>query len=134
MNRTCDERDTQRSNAPEIFSREPFEQFYARVLADASLQEKLRAPADIEQFISLLVETGRECGFAFGVDDARAAINARLPLAKGLVHGAVRETPLPPKGWLPVRTSWHDGQLYAHWLYFGQRRFSEPLFESEIQR
>ncbi len=134
MNRTRDERDTQRSNAPEISSREPFEQFYARVLTDASLHEKLRAPANIEQFIALLVETGRECGFVFGVDDARTAINARLPLAKGLVDDAVRETPLPPKGWLPVRASWHDGQLYVHWLYFGERRFSEPFFESEIQR
>jgi hypothetical protein len=111
-----------------------FEHFYARVLADVSLQAKLREAGDTEQFIALLVETGRECGFTISADDARGAMRARLPLAKGLVDSAVRETPLPPKGWLPVRASWHDGQLYVHWSHFGERRLSEPFFESEIQR
>ena len=44
------------------------------------------------------------------------------------------ETPLPPKGWLPVDTAWQNGQLYLHWSYFGEERLLEPFFEGNVQR
>ena len=103
-------------------------------LADITLQEKLRQPGDISEFIALFVATARECGYAVSTDDVNGAMRARLPLAKGLVDSIVRETPLPPKGWLPVRASWHANQLYVHWSYFGDRPLREPFFESEIHR
>ncbi|HEY1473314.1 MAG TPA: sulfotransferase [Pseudolabrys sp.] len=111
-----------------------FEQFYAHVLADISLQEKLRESGDVERFAALLVKVGRECGFAFNIDDVSAGMHARLPLVKGLVDSTIRETPLPPKGWLPIRASWHDGELYLHWSYFGDQRLREPFFEGDVQR
>lgn len=110
------------------------EQFSARVLADVALQDRLRQPADTEDFIALAVQIAGECGFDLGADEVRAAMRGRLPLAKGLIDSAVHETPLPPKGWLPVRASWHAGQLYVHWSYFGEQRLREPFYESEIHR
>ena len=99
-----------------------------------SPEEKLRQPGDTGDFIALVVQTARECSFAIGADDVNAAMRASMPGAVGLIDNAVRETPLPPEGWLPVRASWHDGQLYAHWSYFGDQPLREPFFQGDVQR
>jgi Nif11 domain len=119
-------------NTPEFSTQ--LEQFSIRVLADVALQDRLRQPADADDFIALAVQIARELGFDLKPDELRAAMRGRLPLAKGLIDSAVRETPPPPKGWLPVRASWHAGQLYVHWSYFGEQRLREPFYESEIHR
>jgi hypothetical protein len=112
----------------------PFEQFYARVLADLPLQETLRQPTDTGDFIALAVQTAREFGFAIGAGDVKAAMRSNVPRGADLIDSAVRATPVPPKGWLPVRASWHDGRLYVHWSYFGDRPLREPFFEGDVQR
>ena len=112
----------------------PFEKFYTRVLADVTLQEKLRQPSDIGEFIAVFVATARECGYAVSADDVNGAMRARMPLVKGLADTTFHETPLPPAGWLPVRASWQYNQLYMHWSYFGDRPLREPFFENEIHR
>ncbi len=134
MNALRDPRAPQPPTAPENRSPGPFEQFYARVLADVPLQEKLRQPGDTGDFLALVVQTARDCGFAISADEVNAAMRASLPGAVGLIDNAVRETPLPPKGWLPVRASWHAGQLYVHWSYFGDRPLREPFFQGDVQR
>ena len=58
----------------------------------------------------------------------------RLPGMDAFVASAVSETPLPPKGWLPIGASWQQGQLYARWSYFGEQRLREPFFEGDVQR
>jgi hypothetical protein len=117
-------------NTPEFSSQ--LEQFSARVLADAALQDRLRQPGDTNDFIALAVQAARVCGFALVADEVRAGMRGSLPGAPDL--SAIRETPLPPKGWLPVRASWHAGRLYVHWSYFGDRRLREPFFEGDVQR
>ena len=119
---------------PENSSLGPFEEFYARVLADVTLQEKLRQPGDIGEFAAVFVETARERGYAISADDVNGAMRTRIPLVKGLADTTFHETSLPPAGWLPVRASWQDNQLYTHWSYFGDQPLREPFFESEIHR
>jgi hypothetical protein len=107
--------------------------FRTLVLGDAALQERLRAPDDTDHFIALALETARDCGFQLGADDLRMAMR-RLPGIDGAGEDEVRETSLPPRGWLPVGTSWQHGELYLQWSYFGERRLREPFFEGDVQR
>jgi len=109
------------------------EAFCALVLADPALQAELRQPVDSDQdFIALLVDAARQRGVAFGPQDVRHLMAQRM--LAGVVEMAVRETPLPPDGWLPIRASWQAGELYAHWAYFGTRRLREPFFEGDVRR
>lgn len=39
--------------------------------------------------------------------------------------------PLPP-GWIPYKLTTDAGQLLVHWLYTGDKKFSEPFFEETI--
>ncbi len=112
----------------------PLDRMTARVLADVSLQEKLRVPDNADQFIALVVETAHEYGFDVSANDVRAAMQIRLPGMEGLVYNEVCETPLPPAGWLPIQASWRRGQLYLGWSYFGPRPLREPFFEGDVQR
>ena len=57
-------------------SPESFEQFRTLVFADAALQAQLRAVADEERFIALVVRLGAERGYEFTADDVRAAMRA----------------------------------------------------------
>ena len=134
MNMKRGERDAQPPNAPEMTSPDQLDRFCARVLTDVALQDKLRQPDDTNAFIALILQTARDFGFDLGADEVKAAMRGRLPGAEGLIDSGARETPLPPKGWLPVRASWHDGQLYVHWSYFGDRRLCDPFFEGDVQR
>jgi hypothetical protein len=52
---------------------------------------------------------------------------------EALVANNVKETRLPPDGWLPIRASWSDGQPYLHWAYFGARRLTHPFFEDDVR-
>lgn len=49
--------------------KEDFEQFHQMVLQDISLQESLREIEYRKDFITAVVEKGREKGFDFGVED-----------------------------------------------------------------
>ena len=139
MGTIADERDRQRQNASatatEISaSGSPLDQFCERVLADVSLHDKLLQPNDTDQFITLVLDTAANCGFHLSAEAVRAKMPNRLPGLDGLINAAVRETPLPPEGWLPIQTSWQRDQLYVHWSYFGAMRLNAPFFEGSIQR
>ncbi|MEA2904170.1 MAG: hypothetical protein QOI12_1557 [Alphaproteobacteria bacterium] len=108
--------------------------FCEQVLADVSLQEKLRQPDDADQFIALAVATARDCGLPLGPEDVRSAMRGRLPGMGELAESRTSETPLPPKGWLPIGTSWQQAELYVQWAYFGEQRLREPFFEGSVQR
>jgi hypothetical protein len=112
----------------------PLDRFREQVLADVALQEKLRQSDDADQFIVLAVATARDCGLHLDAEDVRAAMRGRLPGMGGLVDGPRRETPLPPKGWLPIGATWQQAQLYVQWTYFGEQRLREPFFEGSVQR
>jgi hypothetical protein len=115
-------------------SQQPLDRFCARVLEDIALQEKLREPDDMQGFVALVLDTARRCGFSFTAEDVNAAVRERaLALVSGL-DSRVRETPLPPAGWLPIRASWQDGELCVHWSYFGNERLRHPFFEGSVQR
>ena len=110
------------------------DQFCAQVLADISLQEKLRRPDDADQFVALVLEIAREHGFELGAQDVQAAMRIRLPGVDDPSAGEARKTPFPPASWLPIGTSWQGEQLYLQWSYFGRERLREPFFEGDVQR
>lgn len=51
-----------------------FEDFRALVLADYGLQERLRQPDDVDEFVALVVAAGRDAGFGFTGEDVKAAL------------------------------------------------------------
>jgi hypothetical protein len=53
---------------------EAFARFRDRVLEDESLQDLLRGVEDSEAFMARAVALGSERGFAFGVEEVRAAM------------------------------------------------------------
>jgi hypothetical protein len=57
-------------------SQENFERFRNLVLEDASLQQKLRGPAEYADFIELVTKVGNECGYDFTKDEVVFAYNA----------------------------------------------------------
>jgi hypothetical protein len=109
--------------------------FCALALEDLALQTQLRQPdcADESTFLARLLDVAHQRGFAFSADDARHAMRERMLALDGVPAAAVRETPLPPDGWLPIRTFWQAGALYAHWAYFGARRLRAPFFEGDVR-
>src|SRR5258707_12393160 len=82
------------------------DQFRALVLAAPSLQETLRRPDEVEQFIALTMDTARACGLALSPETVRLGLHGHLPGMGGPGEDDLRETPLPPDGWIPIGTSW----------------------------
>jgi hypothetical protein len=111
------------------------EAFCALALEDLALQAELRQPdgADEREFLARLLEIAHQRGFDFTADDARLAMRERTLGIEGVAETTAKETPMPPDGWLPIRASWHAGELYAHWAYFGARRLREPFFEGDVR-
>ena len=109
------------------------EQFCALALQDLPLQAELRRFGDSQSdFMDRLLQAASERGCAFSADDAKRVMGQRMLGIEGVAPAAVQETPLPPEGWLPIRASWHAGELYAHWTYFGARRLRHPFFEGDV--
>jgi Nif11 domain len=52
------------------------ERFRELVLRDLALQEQLREPADANSFVALVLQLGRERGFAFTESDVNGAMQA----------------------------------------------------------
>ena len=57
------------------------EQFYAELLKDPMLQERLKAATTPENLCKLAVELGKERGYAFTKEEALAALQIELTLA-----------------------------------------------------
>src|SRR3979411_2635980 len=74
---------------------------------DVRLRERLYQPDDIRSFIAMVVASGRDHGFDLAAADIEAALQANRQAAPPDV-GVAR---LPPKGWLPFRTHWQQGDL-----------------------
>jgi hypothetical protein len=106
------------------------EQLRALVWDDVRLRERLYQPDDIRSFIAMVVASGRDHGFDLAAADIEAALQANRQAAPPDV-GVAR---LPPKGWLPFRTHWQQGDLYVEWIYFGEQRLREPFFDDSIGR
>jgi Nif11 domain len=115
-------------------SQQQLDQFCAFVLDDVALQEKLRDSDDFQGFAALVVDTARRCGFSFTAEDVSAAMRERALDLMGVPDRRVRETTLPPAGWLPIRASWQDGEPCVQWSWFGGKRLTEPFFEGSVQR
>lgn len=66
--------------------KESFEEFRARVFADAALQAQLRAVAGADDLVALCVRLGAERGYHFTDEDVTAAMTAarRAWLERGL--------------------------------------------------
>jgi hypothetical protein len=109
---------------------EQVEGFCTLALTDRSLQAKLKVPDDSDRFIALVVKLARARGFDV---DARAVRASLVPGIECLTNSPMRETPLPPSDWLPIRADWLDGQLYVRWSYFGKLPLREPFFEGSVQ-
>jgi hypothetical protein len=112
------------------------EAFCALAHGDLALQAELRQVdcADEQKFLTRLLEIAHQRGFAFTADDTRDAMRERVLGLAGAAAGAVKETPLPADGWLPIRAFWQGGELYAHWAYFGGRRLRDPFFEGDVRQ
>lgn len=108
--------------------------FCAVVLNDPALQAELRQPGCSDQdFIALVLKAARQRGFVFGPEDVKRLMQQRMLALEGVAAAPLKETPLPPDGWLPIRASWQAGELYAHWAYFGARRLRDPFFEGDVR-
>jgi hypothetical protein len=115
-------------------SRAQLDRFRAFVLEDIALHENLRRANDRQAFTALVVEVGRRHGFALETQDVSAALQATHLQMLGAAPLRVRETRLPPDGWLPARAFWQDDELYVEWAYFGGRPLREPFFEDSLRR
>jgi hypothetical protein len=51
-----------------------FADFRQQVLADATLQARLRRISDLETFVALAVRLGRDSGFSFAAEDVTAEL------------------------------------------------------------
>jgi len=100
--------------------------------ADAALQERLNQPDDPASFIASVIALARGHDIDLDANDIAAAIASgrQLPAAKSTHDGAR----LPPAGWLPVRTGWHEQELWVEWAYVGPEPFREPFFEHSVVR
>ena len=103
------------------------------VLSNPSLQNALRRPKETEEFVALVVDTARAAGIGLSAADVQSALRIRLA-GIGDPNPRLRETELPPDGWLPIGTAWCDGRLLVEWSWFGGRRLSEPFFQGDVQR
>lgn len=112
----------------------PVDLFCERVRADASLRERLLQPDDEGEFITLAQAVARECGFALGAGEIKAAMRGRLPGMPAVIDAGDRETGLPPAGWLPSGAFWRGDRLYVQWTHFGAQRLTQPLYETDLQR
>lgn len=112
---------------------ERLDRFCAQVLEDVSLHDLLRAPDDTEDFIALTLATARARGFELDAQDLREAMR-HLPGIDCSRDRDVRETSLPPAGWLPAGTFWQRNELFLQWSYFGRDRLRDPFFEGSVQR
>jgi Sulfotransferase family len=111
----------------------PLDRFCATVLGDPSLQDALRRPRDSDEFIALVAATARRIGILLTPEDVQAAMRGHLP-GMGDLNDRLRETPLPPDGWLPIGTSWQDGRLYVQWTFLGDQPLREPFFQGDVHR
>lgn len=110
------------------------EQFCALVLEDLALQGELQRFGQSESdFMERILQAASARGCAFTAEDAQRVMRQRMLGMEGIVSTAVTETPLPPDGWLPIRASWHAGELFAHWAYFGKRRLRDSFFEGDVR-
>jgi hypothetical protein len=107
--------------------------FCAKVRTDPALQEQLCGPDDVDEFIALFVDTAQGYGICLDGGAVRAAMQRRVPGLHGLVN-PMAETPLPPKGWLPIDANWENGRLYLDWSCFGAKRLLEPFFQGDVRR
>jgi hypothetical protein len=98
-----------------------FEDFRSRVLCDNSLAEKLHAAPDLATLQRDAVALGRQLGCDFEPHEIGCCMSA----------GEARDWDLC--GWAPVAARIHDGEAMADWVYFGQRRFTEPFFEESVR-
>jgi hypothetical protein len=111
----------------------PLDRFCASILTDPALQAQLRSFDDAEEFITSVLQIARGREFQLDAEGVRAAMRIRPPGMEGPFAGEITETPLPPAGWLPVRTFWQRGELYLQWSYFGEQQLREPFFEGDVQ-
>jgi hypothetical protein len=107
--------------------------FCALLPDDHALQAELRQAGSEENFTALLLDAAQRRGLAFTADDVREAMRRRMRGLEGEAAAPVKETPLPPDGWLPIRASWEADKLYAHWGYFGGRRLRHSFFEGDVR-
>lgn len=112
-------------------SRQRLEQFCTLVLDDPVLEQKLRQPEQLSEFVALVVDTARSCGLLFAAEDVWAALRER---SLGISSTATPDAKQPPEGWLPIRAAWEGDQPYLHWAHFGQQQLREPFFEGSVQR
>jgi hypothetical protein len=120
------------SVAQRVSSLSSLDGFCARVLCDVALQERLRAPDDIGEFIALTIEAARQCGIELDVETLSRAM-FRLP-GMEVVGGERIRTPSPPAGWLPTAAFWQGDELLLEWSHFGYERLRDPFFEGSVQR
>jgi hypothetical protein len=80
-----------------------------------------------------LAAVGHELGFDFGTEDPWAADRGGLAESEGVLFlnaEQVGESDL--RGWAPLSVAIRDGQPVAEWIYFGNRRFTEPSFGDSV--
>jgi hypothetical protein len=109
-------------------------QLRARVIADATLQQRLGQLEDPASFAALAAR----CAAALGIGLRADAIAACLtPDPLGLSRwtaNAVRGLDWPSSQWLPIQVAAVEGELGVDWAHFGDRPLREPLFEGDIRR
>jgi predicted ribosomally synthesized peptide with nif11-like leader len=67
---------SQQKLAQQNVPKDDLERFREMVPRDSVLQEQLRTPEDVNKFVALVLQLGRERGFDFTQDDVTAAMQA----------------------------------------------------------
>lgn len=111
-------------NGTDAASPRQLDRFCAAVLKDPSLQRALCGVEDSWEFVTLVLQTGRQYGFVFTEEDVRTRMRAN---AHRTVDTRMSSSGLSLDGWLPVSVGWREREFKVHWAYFGERPFREPF-------
>lgn len=105
-----------------------FEHVRARIMADGGLQRQLAGCTDAQSFARGLHAAAQERGIPLPADELTAALRPD-PLDMGQYMRRPASGATWPDGpWLPVSVSAIGSGQFVDWLYFGDKRLTEPFF------
>lgn len=108
--------------------------FVALVLDSPQLQKRLAPIAEANAFMAEALRVAIDHGIVFDLEILKAALRPD-PLGIGRFAAApIIGNAWPPNAWLPTRSVPTSGAPAFDWLWFGNRRLSQPFFEDEVRR
>jgi hypothetical protein len=108
--------------------------FVALVLDNPQLQQRLTPIAEADAFIAEALKVATEHGIVLDPAILKTVLRPD-PLGIGRFASApIIGKAWPSNAWLPTRSVPTNGAPAFDWLWFGDRRLSQPFFEDEVRR